>query len=169
MREPSASEEFVVLQVVPMGWAWSVFFAQNVLTDVLEQDESWLGQHTRVSHGEACPQFDVTDIIHWLYVDDYGGMRLESEGCFEVENDSRKPKTMLEEVGLSSHKERWGAGLPQALGVELVGKTLRVSEAKMREAVLATEALVASPKVPARSVESLVGLWTWIMLVALAA
>ena len=168
---PPAQGLDVGLAVVAMGWSWSVFFAHTTLTEVLESDPQHLQPGGRLEHARPVPQFDRWTLLHWLYVDDYGAARLEvpsgaSLDELPIAEDGREIKRRLEAFGLSAHKEAVARGLDKSLGVSIRGDVVQVVESKVKDAVTATEFLLSRFRVSGREVDAVLGLWTWIAMVA---
>ena len=108
-------------------------------------------------------------LILLLCIDDYIGFTLKGPGEEdELLRDKEEVKQLLNRKGLAIHKEDWGEGLGTGVGLAIPATRpyiLRVQPKKLAELILATEALlleeVALPSVAA----SLVGHWTWTMMV----
>ena len=85
----------------------------------------------------------------------------------EFQKQQEDVKRGLNELGLPVHKEDAGLGMRKGLGLTITEfpRTLKVSEEKMRDLVLATEALALEDWVRPATVSTLMGLWTWAMLV----
>ncbi|CAK0903468.1 unnamed protein product [Prorocentrum cordatum] len=146
---------------------------KNDLEDVVDQVE-FEGGSARVQTASAAPQFPDFGMLHWLFIDDYGGMRLERKGLaetdLEVSGDLDRIKKKLGEHGLDSHKERFGHGLERTLGVTLSEHGhLHIVEEKMKDLVLIGEFLLTAEVAPPRGVESWLGLATWAMMCARSA
>eukprot|EP00959_Pyramimonas_sp_CCMP1952_P303807 6357764-Pyramimonas_sp.AAC.1 len=77
-------------------------------------------------------------------------------------------KELLNGKGLAVHKEAWGEGMENGLGLGIAATrpyTLRIQPKKMEQVVLATEAAVLEVALRPAAVASLVEHWTWTMMV----
>lgn len=110
-------------------------------------------------------------LIRMLYIDDYTcGMLVDIEEEKEMEEVKKQQKDVkrgLNELGLLVHREDAGLGMEKGLGLTITEfpHTLKVSGEKMRDLVLATEAFALEDWVRPAIVSTLMGLWTWAMLV----
>ena len=168
MPPPRPGEIYVALAVVAMGWSWSVFLAQSALQDALEIPRGFWPDGSRVQYGRVPPQFWMWRVLHWLYVDDYGELTLEAQDSAPAaaEADMVKARGLLRAAGLGSHKECAERDLPASMGICIRDRVLQVVDEKMKKVVLSTEHLLTLDRVSPRCVESLLGLWTWVILPA---
>ena len=108
-------------------------------------------------------------LILMLYIDDYIGFTLKGPGEEEeVLRDKEEVKQLLNGKGLAIHKEDWGEGLSAGVGLTIPAArpyVLRVQSKKLAELILATEALILEEVALPSVMASLVGHWTWTMMV----
>ena len=121
MPEWEVDEQYVSVKVNLMGWSWCVFVAQSCLSDVVADRLS--RESCTALHGRTCPQLYEFDRLHWLYADDYAGIRLEPKETPEREllvgQDAAEVRSAVKAKGFRVHKEAWGRGLERSLGMTI--------------------------------------------------
>ena len=168
-KEPSSSDTGLGAESLVMGSAWAVFLAHTCLEASFESLKA-----PTLTYGKPTPSFGTSaelaeKLILLLYIDDYIGLTLAGpEGEETIVRDKEEVKAILNGKGLAIHKEDWGEGLAGGLGLTIPSSrpyTLRVQTKKFSELVLATEALILEEVACPSVLASLVGHWTWTMMV----
>ena len=58
------------LWVVPMGWNWAVWFAQQMLEHVLPDEAG----ESKLRHLSPTPLWDDSPVVKWLYIDNFAAL-----------------------------------------------------------------------------------------------
>ncbi|CAK0811107.1 unnamed protein product, partial [Prorocentrum cordatum] len=160
----------VACAVAPMGWSWAVFLARTALMDCLDDLES--EGAGRVERGSPVPSFAEHQLLYWLYIDNYGG-GLIGEGSDDprLGEVAGQARSAVAARGLAVRMESQGVGLPEQLGVTIdpVSLMCRVKDEKLKDLVLAAEALTLEEAASPALVEVVTGHWAWVMMLASAA
>eukprot|EP00959_Pyramimonas_sp_CCMP1952_P384496 8058122-Pyramimonas_sp.AAC.1 len=114
-----------------------------------------------LAHGRPTPPFERASLILMLYIDDTIGFRILESGSGDVQIDKDIAEGSLEAKGLQVHKEDWGHGMMKELGVTIRGRPYAVmtQPEKMKELVLATEAIVIAGGTTPSRLSSSLGMW----------
>ena len=93
-----ASERGVGVHVLPMGWFWAPFIAQNVLKAVLIGVVPEFTANGAMRHGQPPPEFGVDNpVTHLEHIDDFGAIVLEPADA-----------TPCAMPGSTYRRKRWG-------------------------------------------------------------
>ena len=154
--------EAVGMKVLPMGWTWAPWFAQELLQEVLAQGVPAFQADGAMRHGHPPPAISVEQpIAHMEYMDDFGAVVLQprqSSLAADVQDQARRA---LKGCGLDVHKEALGAVL-ELLGSEinLLRRLVLPRPEKFAIVICATNGVVASGFASPHQVEVLLGHWT---------
>ena len=169
LKKPSEQHAGLGASSLVMGSAWAVYIAHTCLEASFESLRA-----PSITYGKPVPSFGSSEslaekLILMLYIDDYIGFTLKGpNGEESLVKEKDQIKDMLNQKGMAVHKEDWGEGLGNGLGLTIPGERpyrLRVQTRKLSELVLATEAAVLEECLRPAVVASLVGHWTWTMMV----
>ena len=112
-------------QVLPMGFSWSLYFAQRANEEVSRRSSALLWGPSLSDHGPPlvfAPGRAPQEVRHYVYVDNLGVFSLFSELVSGVMNQLTGEFT---ELNLLLHKDELVPGMAVALGTEIDGSQLR--------------------------------------------
>ena len=82
------------MRVLPMGWSWAPWFAQELLQEVLAQGVPDFHADGAMRHGHPPPAISVEQpIAHMEYMDDFGAVVLQprqSSLAADVQDQARR-------------------------------------------------------------------------------
>ena len=157
-----ASERGVGMAVLPMGWSWAPFIAQNVLETVLIGGVPEFTADGAMRHGQPPPEFGVDNpVAHLEYIDDFGAIVLEPAGVDVAHAVQERARGALCNAGLDVHKEALGRIL-ELLGAEIhLERRLVLPKApKFALVIRATQHVAETGWGSPWQVEVLLGHWT---------
>lgn len=193
------------LRVVPMGWSWAVWIAQNCLLGVITSCLPEASHERVLVQGTRAPLVDLEedmDWVAWAYVDDFGVLGLLPDGLPPEKGVVRvlyyRIRAKFVEMGFRVHKEEKGstitalglrighldAALPGRISATAPPRSekdeqgelpreerilLRPPDARLADMVYGTEELISMDSVPVAWVHSVLGIWTYYMLLRRAA
>jgi hypothetical protein len=166
----------LALAVCAMGWSWAVYIAQAVLLDLLSSATGGEASKRLIIQGTPAAILQLAEGLEWVvwgYIDDFG-----LEGLLELGTDPgdgcvrkiyQQIKRYIISQGFGVHKETFG---PVVVGLGIVlgafgpsGSILaRPDESKRQTLENATVWICSLKEVPVRWLATLVGCWTWWML-----
>ena len=116
-NEISEGEMFPFLRCLPMGFAWSLWFAQDTNEHVAGR-EPLLAPSSRISDRGPPPVFSPHDTApkHYVYVDNLGVMGLDPA---LVNRALDGGISALESAGLETHERAFGEAPMDILGIEV--------------------------------------------------
>lgn len=162
---------FLGIRVLGMGWSWACVLAQLLLEAVTESAPRIL-RAFRVSDIMKTPYLEQEgEVCHWGFIDDYAGIVRGNESVKDAERMGKEVADEVREAfipkGWEVHKETLGEGLTSlGLDFQLVLRRLRGTPALFWLAFLGTDRMLKLPYVHVHAVERVVGIWTWLSLVA---
>eukprot|EP00959_Pyramimonas_sp_CCMP1952_P127177 2660314-Pyramimonas_sp.AAC.1 len=112
-------------QVLPMGFSWSLYFAQRANEEVSRRSSALLWEPSLSDHGPPlvfAPGGPPKEVRHYVYVDNLGVFSLFSELVSGVMNQLTGEFT---ELNLLLRKDELVPGMAVALGAEIDGNRLR--------------------------------------------
>jgi hypothetical protein len=112
------------LASLPMGFNWSMHFAQTAGENLLSQVDSLPRAALIQDHARPVVLNDGTGSRHYLYVDNLGIIALERE---VVSSALQAGRDALERRGLLTHEASLGCGATELLGVCVDGESKRSS------------------------------------------
>lgn len=170
---PHGPEEiYVALQVLLMGWAWSVWTAETVMEDLLERSGSLFLRSARLKHGSPAPRISVDQPLLWLtHIDDIICWVL-GKSPEEAKEFALYVLKQLQEIirgaGLGIHKEETGVQL-EVIGLQTgEGEDGRMRTMAKPEGLAIVTAgtmellrIGRSDPVPPNAVEKITGHWSF--------
>ena len=154
--------EAVGMRVLPMGWSWAPWFAQELLQKVLSQGVPDFHADGAMRHGHPPPAISVAQpIAHMEYMDDFGAIVLQARQSSLASDVQDQARRALKGCGLDVHKEALGAVL-DLLGSEinLLRRLVLPKGEKFAVVICATQGVVAAGSASPHQVEVLLGHWT---------
>ena len=158
------------MAVLLMGWSWAVYLAQTCLEELLGDV---LGPDRQLINGAPIPPLSFKpseQFLTYFYIDDFGVMGMKDPS--DLDGPSAKKlrdqmKEILRKVGLGCHKEEDGLKA-DAIGVSIGGSPPRATPLlfPLWLLIFATNELLNLSLVTLNLVETIVGGWTWRMLLA---
>eukprot|EP00438_Fugacium_kawagutii_P013651 Skav213124 [mRNA] locus=scaffold107:139529:142876:+ [translate_table: standard] len=150
-----ASEVFPQMKVVPMGWSWSMFFAQRI-----HQHQVFLG--TGLSHeqvlvdGRPAPSLSTGQVVVVPYADN---LNVIGTCQHEVQRVKNLAVARLRDVGFRIHEEEDAQLKVKALGFVIDGEKgmIHPSSEKRDKLIAVLRWMSRRPKVSGRSVERVLG------------
>ena len=169
--EASSQGDYLGLQVVPMGWSWSVWIAQTCMVDQmlearLPSGEPVLRKEEMLIEGAPVPELTrERPFFGYAYIDDYGVGKMKFKGYEgpKMEEIKEAIKKVLNKNGFPVHKEEEGERI-LALGHDF-GITVEAAAAKRWLALECLWYLAGRGSATGKQVESVVSLGTWIVMV----
>ncbi|CAK0856481.1 unnamed protein product, partial [Prorocentrum cordatum] len=146
-------------QVLPMGFSWSLYFAQRANEEVSRRGSPPLREPGLSDHGPPlvfAPDRAPREIRHYVYVDNLGVFSLFSELVSGVMDQLTGEFT---ELNLLLHKDELVPGMAVALGTEIDGSQLRtrVTSDRFWRCRQAVRGLLARRRVRGWAVEAVLG------------
>ena len=174
LRRPRG-RHYVALRVAAMGWSWAPCLCHSALEDMVVGKLEAFPVGGQVIMGRPPPDFVREAFLHWLYMDDYASACLlepsRDQNLDELHAVQAGVKDYLKERGFPVHKDGFGQGVPETLGMTIStedGHRLRPSQAKLALLLAATRGLLLRPAASSLEVSRLLGSWIWIMTIARA-
>ena len=156
------SADAVGVQVLPMGWSWAPWFAQELLQEVLMRGVPEFEEAGAMRHGEPPPDISPEHpVAHMEYIDDFGAVVLQPRRSSIAEGVQRRARKAPQDCGLDVHKEALGAVF-ELLGAEadLTRRLLLPKSEKFAVVVCATRGVVLAGFASPHEVDVLLGHWT---------
>ena len=148
-------EVYPQMKVVPMGWSWSMFFAQRI-----HQHQVMIG--TGISHeqvladGRPAPPLDSGKCVIIPYADNLNVVGVNQKEVQDVKDLAVK---QLRKVGFRVHEEEDACTYSKALGFIIDGKKRKIYPVpeKRDKVIAALRWLSNRPKVTGKCIERIVG------------
>ena len=149
------------LRALPMGWSWSLWFAQVSHEEVGRR----VGQHdgTAIQDRSVPRPLSLGGALHAKYVDNF---LVCGHSPGEVQRGANSLETALSEAGLAVH-EGFGPSVRATFaGIELDGErqTARVAKKRVWKLRLACDLILDARSISGAALEVLIGHFTWACL-----
>ena len=161
----------VGLCVVLMGWSWGPYVAHSLMLALLEESlRPWKSR--RLAGGMPTPQLDTATPVHWGYIDDFGVALLSDREANagppkELPRIRAAVRARFMQEGVRPHKETFGPGLAENLGVAVLPDSLVLgpSDLKLWTCIRATEYAASLPALRPKALARIIGVWTWFAMI----